>query len=198
MEPDRKCLQCSREFPAYRRQRYCSQKCCGLHHRNETARSRTCKKCGVQFMVRFVGSKVQHCSIRCRPRNRKSRANPNKKPRESRPCEWCHSPFEYCPTGWQKNRRFCGWKCSRAFNSASRRDPTTKKGARKNRADHRRVIGKCERCGWNEEILVLHVHHRDHDRTNDVPENWEVLCPNCHKLHHLRDKLTLGYTRKVW
>lgn len=45
----------------------------------------------------------------------------------------------------------------------------------------------CERCG-----IVIDVskrgswagHHMDHDRSNNVKTNLEVLCKRCHQIHH--------------
>jgi hypothetical protein len=28
------------------------------------------------------------------------------------------------------------------------------------------------------------VHHRDHDRSNNVDENFELLCKRCHQIEH--------------
>lgn len=42
---------------------------------------------------------------------------------------------------------------------------------------------KCEKCGntiWNEKPIPLQLHHIDGDRTNNMLENLQVLCPNCH------------------
>ena len=44
---------------------------------------------------------------------------------------------------------------------------------------------KCAKCGlshWMNEKLSLEVDHIDGDRQNDVRENLEALCPNCHSL----------------
>lgn len=49
------------------------------------------------------------------------------------------------------------------------------------------VIQFCERCGLDLEDAKAGywcVHHKDHDRTNNVPENWELLCKKCHQLEH--------------
>lgn len=42
---------------------------------------------------------------------------------------------------------------------------------------------KCECCGlteWQGNPLPLELHHIDGDRTNNVRENLQILCPNCH------------------
>lgn len=42
---------------------------------------------------------------------------------------------------------------------------------------------KCECCGgttWMDRPIPLEVHHKDGDRHNNVIENYELLCPNCH------------------
>ena len=44
---------------------------------------------------------------------------------------------------------------------------------------------KCEKCGnteWLNQPIVLEVHHKDGDHLNNVLENLELLCPNCHSL----------------
>lgn len=39
---------------------------------------------------------------------------------------------------------------------------------------------KCAVCGWNEDPLILQVHHIDENRQNNVADNLIILCPNCH------------------
>lgn len=46
---------------------------------------------------------------------------------------------------------------------------------------------KCERCGWGEinpftNKSPLQIHHIDGNSENNVEENLQVLCPNCHSL----------------
>ena len=44
---------------------------------------------------------------------------------------------------------------------------------------------KCNRCGidkWLGEVLSLELEHKDGNNKNDVRENLEGLCPNCHSL----------------
>ena len=44
---------------------------------------------------------------------------------------------------------------------------------------------KCENCGltvWLDNPIPLELHHKDGNRHNNVLENFELLCPNCHAL----------------
>lgn len=43
----------------------------------------------------------------------------------------------------------------------------------------------CKICGYNKHPCILHVHHIDHDRTNNKVENLLVCCPNCHMEQHI-------------
>ena len=55
-----------------------------------------------------------------------------------------------------------------------------------------RVIGKygekCQVCGWNEVPEVIEVHHGDFNRKNNAIENGIVLCPNCHRIIHFKER----------
>ncbi len=42
---------------------------------------------------------------------------------------------------------------------------------------------KCEVCNieeWNEKPAPLELHHIDGDRLNNLLENLQIICPNCH------------------
>ena len=46
---------------------------------------------------------------------------------------------------------------------------------------------KCSKCGWHEVnpttgLIPLEVHHKDGNYRNNIEDNLEVLCPNCHSL----------------
>lgn len=46
-----------------------------------------------------------------------------------------------------------------------------------------KTFKKCEKCGiteWNGEPIVIQLHHKDGDRTNNELDNIAELCPNCH------------------
>lgn len=45
----------------------------------------------------------------------------------------------------------------------------------------------CEDCGvyaplWSG--IILHTHHKDHNKWNNSPENLAVLCDDCHSEYH--------------
>lgn len=44
----------------------------------------------------------------------------------------------------------------------------------------------CNGCGVNNKDLLL-VHHKDKNRQNNIIENLEILCRNCHWLKHIND-----------
>lgn len=44
---------------------------------------------------------------------------------------------------------------------------------------------RCENCGitcWVGEPIQMELHHIDGDRSNNLVENLQILCPNCHSL----------------
>jgi len=51
----------------------------------------------------------------------------------------------------------------------------------------RSTIKHCQRCGKDLSEAKRHewcTHHKDHDRTNNVLENLEILCKSCHQTEH--------------
>lgn len=55
----------------------------------------------------------------------------------------------------------------------------------------------CSMCNgtdeWLGKKLVMELHHKDGDNTNNVRENLEVICPNCHST---TDTWRIGIKRK--
>ncbi len=49
---------------------------------------------------------------------------------------------------------------------------------------YRGEVGCCERCGYDDCVEILVIHHKDRDRCNNIRKNLEVLCPNCHAVEH--------------
>ncbi len=91
-------------------------------------------------------------------------------------CEHC-GPTIIRAKGLRKNGSIA-WVCinSPGALSGSQRDKIKHRAAKKN---------KCERCGFEPvHQCQLDVHHRDHDHSNNAPQNLETLCANCHRLEH--------------
>lgn len=42
----------------------------------------------------------------------------------------------------------------------------------------------CERCGHKSRTSELPRHHKDEDRSNNSPENLEIICQSCHTKEH--------------
>lgn len=46
----------------------------------------------------------------------------------------------------------------------------------------------CNRCQYNKNEAILEVHHTNRNRSENLLNNLEVLCKNCHYEEHLEDK----------
>lgn len=115
-------------------------------------------------------------------------------------CAWCGKKVELTPGRAAKSKsgmHFCNRECQAAgmaLNSGLEiRRPShwgTASGSKRSAKKHRAIAfehypQECNRCGWDEVPEVLVVHHRDYEKSNNAPENLEVLCNNCHALEHL-------------
>lgn len=106
-----------------------------------------------------------------------------------------------CPTCGKKSRR-AGQFCSQTCVAKPKRDQKIKSWLS---GEHSGMRGKtstaywikqyiidengekCMKCGWNEKNtftgkVPIELSHIDGDFTNNVPDNLELLCPNCHSL----------------
>ena len=87
---------------------------------------------------------------------------------------------------------FCSKSCKTSFTNTKRsleNHPNWKNGEssyRKIALDNK--TESCEKCGYDEYIEVLEVHHKDKNRKNNDISNLEILCPTCHKIEHFKDK----------
>ncbi len=44
--------------------------------------------------------------------------------------------------------------------------------------------GECQKCGYNEDIRMLDIHHNDGDSQNNTWPNFRCVCVWCHQKHH--------------
>ena len=62
---------------------------------------------------------------------------------------------------------------------------TNRGNLKKRLVDNGLLRNECYRCGiaeWMGERLPLELHHKDGDGANNLLENLEILCPNCHSI----------------
>lgn len=112
-----------------------------------------------------------------------------KKERES---AWITTTCAYCGEKIKKRKSdiksehynvFCDKLCSNRYKN-DQREVFTINNYRDKALKYK--ANKCACCGWEEDIRVLEVHHKDNNRKHNALENLIVLCPICHR------KITLG------
>lgn len=72
--------------------------------------------------------------------------------------------------GWNKGDRLKDWA---SYKKANKTQLIKERGH------------KCEKCltsVWLDAIIPLEIHHIDGNRTNNLPDNLQLLCCNCHAL----------------
>lgn len=107
--------------------------------------------------------------------------------RKEHPCEVCGLPILA-----GLNKRTCSRSCSNIHRTGIKykigrpRDKVVTLRAIKLRLIKERG-STCERCPYSK-TPVLQVHHRDRNHSNNVVENLELICPNCHYEEHYLEK----------
>lgn len=97
-------------------------------------------------------------------------------------CPVCNKTFT-CHASRPKTT--CSYSCSNTHFRSGIGNPNWKHdGCTDYRALAFRHYEKvCSKCGFSNE-LALEVHHKDKNRKNNLLENLEVLCANCHNIEH--------------
>ena len=73
-----------------------------------------------------------------------------------------------------------------------RSTPKTTNAGRKQAQRLFKVLTACESCGGTE---TLQRHHKDHDTSNNTPENISTLCSKCHGKMHAEQRWS-GHTKQ--
>ncbi len=82
--------------------------------------------------------------------------------------------------------KYCSVQCKNDFQKTltGTKSASYKNGHKTYRRDALELYqSKCICCG--KAHARLHVHHIDGNNKNNVPSNWAVLCPTCHRRVHL-------------
>lgn len=150
-----------------------------------------CKICGKDFYVKPSHLKIgwgKYCSMACR--------NESQKHGKVFRCGICGKSV-YKSQAEQKHSAsgnfFCSKRCQTLWRNSyyvEERSANWKGGVRIYRQLLKRsgAKPKCALCGMENEI-VLTVHHKDHNRSNNSIDNLIWLCLNCHYLAHHNTRL---------
>ena len=161
---------------------------------------RICAQCGIDFYAPKHTAK-KFCGIRCFETH-------NAPKRVTLKCDNCGIEFSRCKSHLKKSKsglRFCGRTCK---NTAQRIGNYNSILRPSHYGDGRygyRVIAfrnypkRCNRCGYDQCVGILRVHHKDRNRKNNNKDNLEVLCPNCHEVEHYmsNDGIYTGWKKKI-
>ena len=144
-----------------------------------------CSVCGTRIYRRPCEIKAGRvfCSLACSALSQ----------RKEVPCVVCGEPIL-----GQFNKKTCSRACANKqragikYNVGRPRDKVVSQRAIKVRLLKERSA-QCEQCGYSR-IEILHVHHKDRDRSNNEFSNLALICPNCHYEEHYLEKSWLGAT----
>ncbi len=150
----------------------------------------TCAVCKKQTISRTRGKTVaKYCSHKC--------AYIGKQKRIKVTCYTCKKVIFRTPSKIKNSKSglfFCSRKCKEKAQ-------TLKFGCKEIMPNHygtsegrelykdiikRRKSPSCQDCGEKRRYLLA-IHHKDGDKTNNVKENFEIVCSNCHIKRHLKN-----------
>lgn len=145
-----------------------------------------CRECRRKF-PRRKRSRRLYCSRKC--------SSLSKRQRIKLRCKLCGRRFERSHSKLDKSKSglfFCSRKCKDTAQRIGGIDEIMPShyGASEGNNLYRSWIArqkrpKCIGCRENK-LYLLCVHHIDGDRSNNVKENFEIVCWNCHAKRHLR------------
>lgn len=150
----------------------------------------TCLTCEKPFQVQvreLRRGNGKYCSHRCAGARKREAPAPNLT------CAMCQTPFYRKPSAQngKSGLYFCGRACKDKSQNLTDGIPEVRPSHYGDGrwVKYRKIAfdahpHRCNNCGWSEYVEVLQVHHKDHDHTNNHPDNLEILCPTHHMVHH--------------
>ena len=148
-----------------------------------------CLQCNNEFPARSTDLKrglVKFCSRKCCFDYR--RIHPFLKPKlPNRTCAFCGLTFYRAKLQSKSGLTFC---CREHKDLAQRHggikeiQPAHYQGKSYRDLALRTLPLCCNRCSYDTHQAALVVHHKDYDRSNNLLENLEILCANCHAIEH--------------
>lgn len=107
-------------------------------------------------------------------------------------CAWCGTAFYRRASSWPNSKSGLFFCCRSHKDQAQRIG-----GLEEIQPDHYGTITVgyrnlafrayphcCAVCGYDKHPEILQVNHKDVNRKNNLVENLEILCPNCHEEFH--------------
>lgn len=126
------------------------------------------------------GQTVFYCSLKCVS---------SKKGTTLESCFTCSKDITRttsAKTRSKSGRFYCSKHCATIQNNKTYRSgPNNPNWIHGLRVRNQKPGDACEGCGDLRYFLLL-THHKDKNRQNNNPNNWEKICYNCHVLRHLR------------
>lgn len=160
--------------------RFCSRGCLYQKHAREDRVNVVCNSCTQVFSVIKLRAKTaRYCSSACYRRSMKGRGSVVAN------CTVCGKELRRPPSRSNYQNLVCDKVCRGLLKRS-----TKPGGSNTYRLwmERRGLVDMCNRCGYSEHKEILVVHHRNRDREDNLPENLEVLCPNCHAIEHYVNK----------
>ncbi len=168
-----KCDGCGNEFNRIKRdvirytskglKQYCSLEC----HTNSKRKLVSCRNCEIDFTT-TKSSKAVFCSRKC------SAIFNNTKT-----LKYC----KHCNKILNSGKYFCNNTCSSTYKAlqAIKQNVVSSFVVKKYLLDlHGKFCWKCKNSTWNGLPITLELEHKDGNSSNNVLDNLEILCPNCH------------------
>jgi predicted nucleic acid-binding Zn ribbon protein len=129
-----------------------------------------CKHCGKK--IPYSIKQNIFCNHKCSALYNNTHKIPKHK------CKYCGKPIKY-------NQKWCNKKCQTIYYTLQRIHNGTvgRTGIR-----HYLILTrgyKCESCGitnWKNSPISLECHHIDGNHNNNIDNNLQLLCPNCHAI----------------
>jgi Zn finger protein HypA/HybF involved in hydrogenase expression len=144
--------------------------------------TKICPKCGESFQVPKTGNTKTWCSLSC--------ANSRDRPKDVREKisrgmmdTWNKTTVEGKSKKLEALKRGAATQKKKALDRIlTTNTENLGHGSRKKKVlleqDH-----KCNKCGisdWLGNPITFELEHKDGNKNNNVRENLEILCPNCH------------------
>lgn len=158
----------------------------GPHLRKRAGIYLKCETCSREFyvnqsrikQVQRNGNKIRFCSQSCYVKTGASNPFWGKKHSADSIATMIANPNRPSFSSGRDNPNFSRFGIDYEYRSPPRR----------HRSTWRTLFKRCEKCGYNNILELLQVHHKDRNRKNNAEENLIVLCPNCHHEDHFNAK----------